>query len=157
MDELFSVKGKVVAITGGAGVLCGVIARDLARRGAKICAIDYDVMRANELCQEIESEGGFALPVQANVLERKTIEEAFFCAQESFGQIDVLINGAATGGPEGPPRGIPPEPIRSSFPGQAKIQDSTAVRLPKTNAHPGHTQAVNAFTHMSCLLQKLVA
>ena len=121
MDELFSVKDKVVAITGGAGVLCGVLARELARRGAKICAIDYDVMRANELCKEIEAEGGFAMPVQANVLERKAIEEAFFCAHESFGKIDVLINGAGGNQKDAtcaPPRTffeLPDDAIRKVF------------------------------------------
>ena len=121
MDELFSVKDKVVAITGGAGVLCGVIARELARRGAKVCVIDFDVMRANELCQEIEAEGGVALPVQANVLERKAIEEAFFCAVESFGQIDVLINGAGGNQKDAtcaPPRTffeLPEDSIRKVF------------------------------------------
>jgi NAD(P)-dependent dehydrogenase (short-subunit alcohol dehydrogenase family) len=94
MEELFSVKDKTIVITGGAGILCGELAQHLARRGARLCVVDYDVMRANQLCREIEKEGGFALPVEANVLNRKAVEEAFFCAKESLGQIDVLINGA---------------------------------------------------------------
>ena len=94
MDNLFSVKDKVIVITGGAGVLCGAMARALAARGAKVCVADYDEKRAHELCQEIEAEGGFALPAKINVLERSTVQEAFACAQECFGHIDVLINGA---------------------------------------------------------------
>ncbi len=94
MDELFSVKDKAIVITGGAGVLCSAMARALAQRGARVCLVDYDVMRANEVCKEIEKDGGFALPVHANVLEKKALEEAFFCAEESLGNIDALINGA---------------------------------------------------------------
>jgi NAD(P)-dependent dehydrogenase (short-subunit alcohol dehydrogenase family) len=94
MDELFSVKDKAIAITGGAGILCGEMARALARRGAKICVVDYDALRANEVCEEIEKEGGFALPVETNVLEKDSVEEAFSCAEESMGKIDALINGA---------------------------------------------------------------
>ncbi len=94
MDKLFDIQGKSVVITGGAGVLGGAMARALAARGAKVCVADYDDIRANELCKEIEADGGFALPLKINVLERKTVQEAFACALESLGQIDVLVNGA---------------------------------------------------------------
>jgi NAD(P)-dependent dehydrogenase (short-subunit alcohol dehydrogenase family) len=94
MDKLFDVKGKGVVITGGAGVLCGTMARELAARGAKVCIADYDEMRANEVCKGIEAAGGFALPVRINVLERKTVQEAFVCARDCLGHIDILINGA---------------------------------------------------------------
>jgi NAD(P)-dependent dehydrogenase (short-subunit alcohol dehydrogenase family) len=94
MKDLFDVKDKAVVITGGAGVLCGEMARALAQRGAKVCVADFDEKRAHELCQEIEGDGGFALPVKINVLERSTVQEAFGCAAESLGKIDALINGA---------------------------------------------------------------
>lgn len=92
--NLFDVQGKTIAITGGAGVLCSAMAKALAARGAKIAVIDYDALRGHTVCQEIEAEGGFALPVQANVLDRGELEDAFKCAHESLGPIDVLINGA---------------------------------------------------------------
>lgn len=94
MMDMFSVKDKVVVITGGAGVLCTAIAKGLARQGAKLCIADYDEFRANELAKEIEADGGFALPIRANVLDKKEVQSAFHCAVESFGKIDVLINGA---------------------------------------------------------------
>jgi NAD(P)-dependent dehydrogenase (short-subunit alcohol dehydrogenase family) len=94
MNELFDIKDKAIVITGGAGVLCGTLARHLARCGAKICLVDYDVFRANELCKEIEAEGNFAIPVEANVLDRKKMQEAYICVVESMGKVDVLINGA---------------------------------------------------------------
>ncbi len=94
MDKLFDIQGKSVVITGGAGVLGGAMARALAARGAKVCVADYDDMRAHALCKEIEADGGFALPVKINVLDRKTVQEAFACVLESLGQVDVLINGA---------------------------------------------------------------
>jgi NAD(P)-dependent dehydrogenase (short-subunit alcohol dehydrogenase family) len=94
MSELFDIKDKAIVITGGAGVLCGTLARLLAQQGAKICVVDYDVFRANELCKQIEADGNFAVPVEANVLDKKKIQEAFVCAVESMGKVDVLINGA---------------------------------------------------------------
>jgi len=94
MENLFDITDKTIVITGGAGVLCGTLAKQLACRGAKICLVDYDALRANQLCQEIEAAGHFAIPVQANVLDRKEITEAFVCARDTMGPIDVLINGA---------------------------------------------------------------
>jgi len=94
MKDIFDVKDKTVLITGGAGVLCGEMARQLALRGAKVCVADYDDMRANDLCKQIESKGGFALPVRINVLDKNEVQDAFACALESMGHIDVLINGA---------------------------------------------------------------
>lgn len=91
---MFDVKDKCIVVTGGAGVLCGEMCRQLAAAGAKICVVDYDVMRANELCKEIEATGGFAIPVKANVLDKAELEEAFSCALQSLGRIDALINGA---------------------------------------------------------------
>ncbi|MHC4982707.1 MAG: SDR family oxidoreductase [Planctomycetota bacterium] len=99
-DEIFDIRGKCVAITGGAGVLCSETAKHLARRGAKIVVVDYDSLRANEVCKEIESEGGFAVPVECDVLNKHQIEEAFTCAVQSMGKVDVLINGAGGNKPE---------------------------------------------------------
>ncbi len=94
MDRLFDISGKNAVITGGAGILCSVMAHALAERGAKVCVADYDDMRAHQVCREIEAKGGFALPIKINVLERATVQEAFSCAVQSLGHIDILINGA---------------------------------------------------------------
>ena len=94
MDDLFSIEGKNIVITGGAGVLGGEMSRACARRGARLCILDYDVMRADKLCQEIQTEGHTAIPIQSDVLDKRKIQEAFSCALESLGSIDVLINAA---------------------------------------------------------------
>jgi len=94
MNELFDIKDKAIVITGGAGVLCGTLAGQLARHGAKICVVDYDVVQANELCKQIEAEGNFAIAVEANVLDKNKMQAAFICTVESMGKVDVLINGA---------------------------------------------------------------
>jgi len=99
-DELFDIEGKCVAITGGAGVLCGEMARCLARRGAKVCVVDCDSLRAGDLCKQIEADGGFAVPAECDVLDKHQIEEAFTCAVQAMGKVDVLINGAGGNKPE---------------------------------------------------------
>ena len=52
-NSLFSVSGKSVAITGGAGVLCGAMAKGLASAGAKVAILDFDADRSQTLCDEI--------------------------------------------------------------------------------------------------------
>lgn len=121
MNDLFSVKDKGVVLTGGAGVLCGALAEYLAGLGARVCIADYDEFRANELTKKIEKNGGFALPLRINVLDKKEIEDAFACAVNSMGRIDVLINGAggnkkeATTSEELPFFDLPGEVMRSVF------------------------------------------
>jgi NAD(P)-dependent dehydrogenase (short-subunit alcohol dehydrogenase family) len=121
MKNLFDVKDKCVVITGGAGVLCGALAKDLARWGAKVCLVDYNLARASDLAKEIEAEGHFAVAVGANVLDKKTIQDAFVCARDTMGGIDVLINGAggnkkeATTSPEMSFFDIPADAIKWVF------------------------------------------
>jgi NAD(P)-dependent dehydrogenase (short-subunit alcohol dehydrogenase family) len=93
-DELFSVSGKRVAITGGAGVLCGAMCRALAARGAKVAVIDYNLDGAKKLCDEIASSGGTAVAVGADVTDRDAVEKALAGTLEGLGGLDVLINGA---------------------------------------------------------------
>lgn len=121
MDNLFDVSGKVVVITGGAGILCGAMAEDLAAAGAKVVIADYDEFRANELAKKINASGGFALAVKINVLDKAMVEEAFGCIIESVGKVDVLINGAggnkkeATATPDMSFFNIPADAIRFVF------------------------------------------
>lgn len=117
-DDLFNIDGKKVALTGGAGILGREMALALADRGARICLIDYDVFRANEVCKEIEGRGGLAIPVQANVLDRDALDEALSCCVQTLGGLDVLINGAggnrkeATTGPDLPFFDLPQESVK---------------------------------------------
>ena len=93
-DDLFDVTGKCVAITGGAGVLCGTMSRALAARGAKVAVLDIMDDAAAALCEEITSAGGTAFPVHCNVLESESVKAALATTLEKLGRVDVLINGA---------------------------------------------------------------
>jgi len=92
--DLFDIKDKCIAITGGAGVLYGCMSRALAARGAKVAVLDIMDEAASALCDEIASEGGTAVPVHCNVLDKAAVEAAFAETVQKLGQVDVLINGA---------------------------------------------------------------
>lgn len=121
VSNLFDLKDKGVVITGGAGVLCGAIAEYLADAGARVCIADYDEFRANELAKKLKDRGRYALPLRINVLDKKEVQEAFVCAIESMGRVDVLINGAggnrkeATTSDELPFFDLPEDALRRVF------------------------------------------
>lgn len=94
-DSLFDISGKIAVITGGGGVLCGTMARELARRGAKVAVLDLREEAAKKVADEITAAGGgTAVGVACNVLERESIEAAYGVIKEEQGPADILINGA---------------------------------------------------------------
>ncbi len=121
MKSIFDVSGKVIAITGGGGILCGTMAKALAEAGAKIAVLDLSEPAANKVADEIRSQGGKAIAVSCNVLDKASIERAKDKVIAEFGRVDALINGAggnkkeATTSPEMPFFALPPEAIRFVF------------------------------------------
>jgi len=93
-DSPFSVSGKVVAITGAAGVIYGTIAKGLAARGAKVALLDLLGDKAEEIAGQIKSEGGDAVGLACDVLDPASISGALDGILRAFGRVDVLINGA---------------------------------------------------------------
>jgi len=108
-DSLFTVEGKAVAVTGGAGVLCGAMAKGLASRGAKVCVIDFDAGRSKALCDEITAAGGSAVCVKTDVLDAGQVAKALDFCVAKLGCVDVLVNGA--GGNKKQATCVPPESL----------------------------------------------
>jgi NAD(P)-dependent dehydrogenase (short-subunit alcohol dehydrogenase family) len=100
--------GKVAVITGGAGILCSVMAIGLAEAGAKIAVLDLDETGANKVASEINSFGGEAIGVATDVLNKVSLEKAKEIVLAHYGRVDVLVNGAggnkaaATASPDQP-------------------------------------------------------
>lgn len=104
--NLFGLAGKVAVVTGGGGVLCGAMGRALARAGAKVAVLDLFPQAAEQVVNDIQSDGGEALAVKCDVLDKASIEAARDTVIGNYGRVDILINGAggnkkqATTGPE---------------------------------------------------------
>lgn len=105
---LFSVSGKVIAITGAAGVIYSTIARGLAARGAKVALLDLLGDKAQEIADEIEGGGGEAIGLGCDVLNGDSISAALAAIIERLGPVDVLLNGAGgnRAGATVPPDGL---------------------------------------------------
>lgn len=90
----FDISGQVAVITGAGGIICGVMAREMAKKGAKVALLDLFVENAQKIADEINTAGGDAIAVKANVLDRASLEEARDAVVAKYGHIDILINGA---------------------------------------------------------------
>jgi NAD(P)-dependent dehydrogenase (short-subunit alcohol dehydrogenase family) len=94
LTDLFSLDGQVAVVTGGTGVLGGVMARGLARAGAKVGVLGRRREQAEDAVRAIEAEGGAALALVADVLDRAQLEAARDAVVEQWGRLDVLVNAA---------------------------------------------------------------
>ncbi|MFO7656077.1 MAG: SDR family oxidoreductase [Bacteroidales bacterium] len=87
--------GKVCAITGGAGVIGKAMVQGLVSVGVKVAILDINKEMADKVAAEIEKESGIkCIGVEANVLDKASLEKANSEISEKLGKIDILINGA---------------------------------------------------------------
>ncbi len=94
-------KGKVAVITGGGGILCSVMAKAMAKAGAKVAILDLNGEAAEKVAAEIVADGGQAIGLSANVLELASLQAAEAKITEALGHCDILVNGAGGNNPKG--------------------------------------------------------
>ncbi len=92
--ELFDIKGRVIVITGGYGILGSSMARCLAHAGAHVVIVGRNEEKGQALVKELTAAGTEALFCQADVLDREQLEKAKEDILAKFGHLDVLINAA---------------------------------------------------------------
>lgn len=87
--------GKVAVVTGASKGIGAAIAKHLAAEGAAV-VVNYASSKegADRVVDEILSDGGKAIAVQANVAQKAEIERLFAEAQQTFGRLDILVNNA---------------------------------------------------------------
>jgi len=101
VQHLQELQNKVCVLTGGGGVIGSAIAHALAKTGVKMAILDLNEEATVKLCKEVEQQHNVeALPVQTNVLDRKSLEAAREKIMDKFGDIDYLINGAGGNSPK---------------------------------------------------------
>lgn len=98
--DQFSLKEKVIVVTGGTGVLGGVFAQTIAEAGAKVAVIGRNKKRAEERVESIRQAGGEAIYVIADILDEDQVIQAKKQILDQWGKIDGLINAAGGNIPE---------------------------------------------------------
>ncbi len=88
-------KNKVAVVTGSSKGIGAGIAKQFALAGAKV-VINYanDEAGAAQVVDEIRTQGGTAIAVQADVKLSADVKNMFETAREAFGSLDILVNNA---------------------------------------------------------------
>ncbi len=94
MKDLFSVRGKVVLITGSSRGLGLSFAGGFARAGARVIINGINPDRVQEAADGIAASGGEAFGYPFDVAEAAQVAEAVGRIEREVGPIDVLINNA---------------------------------------------------------------
>ena len=94
MNELFSVKDKVVAITGGTGVLGKEIGSYLATQGAKVVIMGRKAEVGEAIVADIKAKGGEAMFLKTDVMDVKVVEQNLADILAAYGRVDALLNAA---------------------------------------------------------------
>lgn len=93
MNELL--KGKVVLVTGGAGLLGSAFCRAIADHGGHVVIADRNQPAAQELADAIRGPaGGLAAAVPLDITDAESIRSAIASALQVAGPIDAVVNNA---------------------------------------------------------------
>lgn len=96
----FDISGQVAAITGAGGIICGTLAKEMAKKGVKVALLDLFLENAQKITDEITADGGDAIAVKADVLDRASLESARQTVLDKYGKVDILVNGAGGNKPQ---------------------------------------------------------
>jgi NAD(P)-dependent dehydrogenase (short-subunit alcohol dehydrogenase family) len=92
--QQFSLRGKVVVITGATGVLGKALSLALAEAGARVAILGRNAERASERVAAIDAAGGEAMALLADVLDPQQVEAARDQIMAVWGRVDGLVNAA---------------------------------------------------------------
>ena len=97
LQSFYDFTGRIVLITGGAGVLGLEIVRTLVECNATVVILSRNQERAKKLIAEITKamkSNGHAIYVRGDVLDLKMLQEANETIRAQFGEVDIHINAA---------------------------------------------------------------
>ena len=93
------VRNVGVVITGGSRGLGAELAKELARRGARLALVARGEAKLNEVVEELRAAGGDAHAIVADVADKDQVYAIAGIAGSLLGSIDVVVHDASTLGP----------------------------------------------------------
>jgi NAD(P)-dependent dehydrogenase (short-subunit alcohol dehydrogenase family) len=100
--------GQSALVTGAGRGIGKALALRLAAEGAYVTLTARTLPQLKAVAAEINSHGGQALPVAADVTDDSAVHRVAAAASERFGPVSVLVNNAGLGDPFGPVGDIDP-------------------------------------------------
>ena len=96
VDEMMSMTGRVVLVTGAAGHLGQAIGDTAAELGASVVALDLDAGRSAAEARRLTATHGVdAMPLAVDLTVDAQVQAVPAAIQERFGRLDVIVNNAA--------------------------------------------------------------
>jgi 3-oxoacyl-[acyl-carrier protein] reductase len=86
--------GRTALVTGGGSGIGAGIARRLAADGASVLVVDINSGAATQIAEEIQGQGGTALPFRADVSSEADIAAAVEEAEARFGRLRIAVCNA---------------------------------------------------------------
>jgi len=93
------VRGRTAVITGGSGVLGSVMAHALSKAGVRVAILSLHAASSANVVESIRAEGGEAIGIACDVMDKADLERACTEVLDNFGHIDMLINAAGGNSP----------------------------------------------------------
>ena len=87
-------KDKVAVVTGAGGTLCSAIARDLAKKGAKVVLVGRTRAKLEKVENEIAASGGICRIEPADVTDEAAMRDMADRVAAAWGPCRFLVNGA---------------------------------------------------------------
>ncbi len=99
-QSLFDIKDSTAVITGGSGQLGRAMAQCLAEQGVKVAILSLHAETSKKVAEMIKAEGGQAIGIACDVLDRTALEHTREFVTSIYGPIDILINAAGGNHPK---------------------------------------------------------
>lgn len=96
MQQLFSLKGKVAIVTGGAGFFGTPISWALAEAGAQVIIASRNGEKCRQFAASIREAGWLAEGMALDLENESSITAFVKAVVDQFGRIDVLVNNAVS-------------------------------------------------------------
>ena len=100
MNDIFSLKNKVIVVTGGTGILGGAFVDGIVNSGGTVGVLGRNEKIANNIVAKIKENGGEAIALIADVINEEQLEKACQKMLSEYGKIDGLVNAAGGNIPE---------------------------------------------------------
>ena len=101
MEQSFSLKDKVIIVTGGTGILGNSFVNAIVEAGGIVGILGRNEAVANERADAINKNGGKAIALVADAMDEAQLIAAREKVLAAFGKIDGLVNAAGGNMPDG--------------------------------------------------------
>jgi NAD(P)-dependent dehydrogenase (short-subunit alcohol dehydrogenase family) len=96
----FDLNGKVAVVTGGTGALGAAMSLGLAEAGAAVVVLARDEAKIARTVEAMQAAGWSVSGISADVLDQPALERAAQQVIETYGRVDILVNGGGGNKPE---------------------------------------------------------